>query len=85
MPDIRKIDVKIGTPHELLKEFGIDKKDGGEVTLYQGPNSRLNRYLIKQYKRMIKILGGSYKGVPKSTLFDQDFGGRPAVPESVIH
>lgn len=58
LPDIRKAEVSVGTLHPVLDSFGITKKVGGEVHLYPGPNRKLNQYLIHEYKRMIKTIGG---------------------------
>jgi hypothetical protein len=59
IPDIRTSDVSEGIVGKLLEAFGVRKKFGRTVTLYQGPNKRSNRYLVIQYNRLIKSIDGS--------------------------
>ncbi|HYT40827.1 MAG TPA: hypothetical protein VEP90_00645, partial [Methylomirabilota bacterium] len=59
IPDIRKCEVSEGIVGTLLNAFGVSKRFGREITLHQGPNKRLNRYLVFQYKRLIKSIDGS--------------------------
>jgi len=59
IPDIRKSEVVDGYVGQLLEAFGVSKKFNRVVTLHQGPNKRLNRYLVFQYKRLIKSIDGT--------------------------
>jgi hypothetical protein len=59
IPDIRTSEVNEGVVGTLLEAFGIVKKFGRIVTLYQGPNRRSNRYLVFQYNRLIKTIDGA--------------------------
>jgi hypothetical protein len=59
IPNIRDTDIDLGEGHEILEAFGIKRRTGTVVTLFQGPNRRLNRYLAYQYKRLILSIGGS--------------------------
>lgn len=58
LPNIRMTTVKIGEFEPELGEFGIDRKVGGEITLYPGPNKKMNRHLDRQYSRAITAIGG---------------------------
>jgi hypothetical protein len=58
IPDIRKSVVDKGVVSMLLETFGIIKRFDRRVTLIKGPNKKANRYLIKQYKRLIKSIDG---------------------------
>jgi hypothetical protein len=59
IPDIRSSEVTEGTVGLLLNAFGVAKKFNRTVTLSQGPNKRLNRYLVFQYNRLIKSINGT--------------------------
>jgi hypothetical protein len=59
IPDIRTSEVSLGLAGKLLEAFGVSRKFGRTVTLYQGPNRRANRYLVFQYNRLIKSIDGS--------------------------
>lgn len=56
IPDIRSCEVKEGELGRLLEAFGVKRKFNRTVTLHKGPNSKANRYLIFQYKRMFKAI-----------------------------
>jgi hypothetical protein len=58
IPDIRSSEVSVGLVGKLLDAFGISKKFERLVSLKQGPNKRMNRYLVYQYKRLIKSIDG---------------------------
>lgn len=58
IPDIRSSDVTEGLVGGLLETFGVRKRFGRIVTLYQGPNRRANRYLVIHYNRLIKSIDG---------------------------
>jgi hypothetical protein len=58
IPDVRKIEVEEGIVGQLLEAFGVGKTFERVVTLYKGPNKNLNRYLVYQYKRLIKSIDG---------------------------
>jgi hypothetical protein len=59
IPDIRKSEVSEGVVGQLLEALGVSKKFESIVTLSKGPNRRLNRYLVYQYKRLIKSIDGT--------------------------
>ncbi len=77
LPDIRKSEVSGGTVGKLLEAFGIVKGFDRRVTLYQGPNKRKNRYLVYQYKRLIKSIDGELvKGtidIPGHVVWSHNF------------
>jgi hypothetical protein len=77
IPDIRKSEVSDGVIGILLEALGVAKKFDQRVTLHQGPNKRLNRYLVFQYKRLIKSIGGTtVKGnniTPAHTVWPYNF------------
>ncbi|HYT43850.1 MAG TPA: hypothetical protein VEP90_16035 [Methylomirabilota bacterium] len=59
IPDVRKTEVFEGVVGLLLESLGVNKRFERIVTLYKGPNKRLNRYLVCQYKRLIKSIDGT--------------------------
>jgi hypothetical protein len=59
IPDIRKSEVSEGVVGQLLEALGVAKRFERVVTLHQGPNKRLNRYLVYQYTRLIKSINGT--------------------------
>jgi hypothetical protein len=59
IPDIRKTEVGLGLVGTLLEALGVSKKFERVVTLRKGPNKRINRYLIFQYRRLIKSINGN--------------------------
>jgi hypothetical protein len=59
IPDVRKTEVSQGIVGTLLEALGVGKKFERVVTLSQGPNKRLNRYLVYQYTRLIKSIDGT--------------------------
>jgi hypothetical protein len=59
IPDIRSSEVNGGVVGKLLEAFGVKKKFGRIVTLYQGPNRRSNRYLVFQYNRLLRSIDAS--------------------------
>jgi hypothetical protein len=77
IPDIRESEVSEGIVSTLLSAFGISKRFGRVVTLTQGPNKRLNRYLVHQYKRLIKSIDGTLtkgdKFKPAEIVWSYDF------------
>jgi hypothetical protein len=58
IPDIRATEVLDGAVGRLLEVFGVKRKYDRKVNQYSGPNRKANRYLIWQYKRLIKTLEG---------------------------
>jgi hypothetical protein len=68
IPDIRKSEVSEGAVGILLDAFGVSKRFERVVTLTQGPNKRSNRYLVFQYKRLIKSIDGTIVKGNKNTL-----------------
>jgi hypothetical protein len=59
IPDIRKSEVSEGVVGQLLEALGVSKRFERVVTLSKGPNKRSNRYLVYQYKRLIKSIDGT--------------------------
>ena len=59
IPDIRKSEVSEGAVGALLDAFGVSKRFERVVTLQKGPNKKSNRYLVFQYKRLIKSIDGT--------------------------
>jgi hypothetical protein len=72
IPDIRSSEVVDGVFSTLLESLGVRRKFDRNVVLYRGPNKKANRYLIFQYKRMIKTLEG------------QIVSGNPITPAHVV-
>jgi hypothetical protein len=61
MPLLRSIlrsEVIDGAIGKLLETFGVTKKFDRRVILSRGPNKKANRYLVFQYKRLIKTIEG---------------------------
>jgi hypothetical protein len=59
IPDVRKTEVSDGVVGLLLESLGVKKRFDRVVTLQKGPNKRLNRYLVYNYKRLIKSIDGT--------------------------
>jgi hypothetical protein len=70
-------EVSEGVVGTLLEIFGVSKRFDRQVTLFQGPNRRSNRYLTYQYTRLIKSLHGTMvKGAstsPSHVVWEYNF------------
>jgi hypothetical protein len=57
-PNVRETKIDLGEESVWFKIFGINKRVGTVVTMWLGPNRRLNRYLSFQYTRLIGSIEG---------------------------
>jgi hypothetical protein len=57
-PNVRETKIELGGESPWFKIFGIDKRVGTVITMFKGPNNRLNRYLTNQYIRLVKSIRG---------------------------
>jgi hypothetical protein len=60
-PNVRDTRIEVGEECSWFKLFGINRRSKTLVTMYMGPNRRLNRYLSYQYTRLINSIGGTIK------------------------
>lgn len=58
-PNVRETEMDLGKKSSWFTLFGIERRIGTVVKMYQGPNRRVNRYLTFQYTRLFKSIGGS--------------------------